>query len=1269
MRVYSTLWALCILFASAVGASAQTSELSSQVHSFDVLVFSKTAGYRHASIEKGIEAIQQLGLDNGFNVDATEDASAFTTDNLQNYAAIIFLCTTGDVLNLEQQSAFQSYIQQGGGFVGIHAASDTEYSWPWYGELVGAYFDSHPEIQQATIEVADRVHPSTSHLPEYWIRTDEWYNYSENPRGDVHVLATLDEATYSGGSMGHDHPFAWMHEFEGGRSWYTGGGHTEESYSEPDFLQHILGGIFYASGDVKGEFDATSEQQYQVTVIKENPAYPMALAVLPSYDVLYIERQGKMHLWNSSTGLISTAAEFDVDSGREDGLLGIVLDPNFEINSYIYVFYSPRTVEEQRVSRFTFDGVRLNMDSEDILLRIPVQRSQCCHSGGDLEFGPNGDLYITTGDNVNPFESDGFSPIDERPGREYYDAQGTSGNTMDLRGKILRIRPEEDGTYSIPEGNLFTNSDEGLPEIYVMGTRNPFRMAVDKRNGELYWGDVGPDAGGDNVTRGPKGYDEFNRTTQAGNFGWPMCIAENLPYRQYDFATGTTGAAFNCDSPVNSSPNNTGADSLPPAIPAWIAYTYGVTEKWPQLGAGQRTAIAGDIFYYDDTLEETGSLPEYFDGSLFILEWTRNWIKEIRFTDDGELLQINPFLDNLTLNRPIDMKIGPDGAIYIIEWGTGFFEENADDRIIKIEFAQNLANRVPTARAAVDIQSGSAPLSVIFSGETSSDPDVGDVLRYSWDLDGDDVEDANTATVQYTYNTNGVYPVTLTVTDQDGATSVDQLEIIVGNTAPVVTILEPYNGGFYEDFDEIEYSVDVMDAEQGSIGNGIDCQDVAVEPSIGHDDHAHGTGPRNGCTGIFTTETHGEGPDNVFYVLAATYDDDGAGVGASLRGSDGIVLNMKRKQAQHAVELIDLQTETTGDVLGGGQNVGFANQNSAMKFSSMNFEGIDFITLRYASNQIAAEVEVRVDSLDGELISTIGTQTTGDWQAYDFFTSTLQNPGGTRDVYVVFKSDDGNSALGNINWIDFHGKGVAKTHQDSLRGLAATYYSEPDFTGTQIVRKDPMIAFQWDDRGAHETLPKEGFSVRWEGELTVDAFGFYKLFTDAVNGKARVWLDDQILIDEDSNESGNRSLQANTPYKLKVEYSHTTGESGMFLRWNRSSSNNVIHADFLTPSAEVLLVSNTSTAKEIPQEFSLRQNYPNPFNPTTNIKYTLPHAGAVTLSVFNTLGQEVGVLVQGTQVAGTHQVQFDGTQLTSGTYFYQLDFEGQSRVRSFLLLK
>lgn len=1239
-------------------------------HSFNVLVFSKTAGYRHASIPDGVAAIQQLGRDHGFTVDVTEDAGAFTVENLQQYAAVIFLSTTGDVLNAQQQDAFETYIRQGGGFVGIHAASDTEYNWPWYGQLVGAYFASHPEIQSATIEVADRVHPSTAHLPEYWIRTDEWYNYQQNPRGKVHVLATLDEQSYSGGTMGYDHPIAWMHEFDGGRSWYTGGGHTTESFREPDFLAHLLGGILYASGEVAGQFDATNEHQYQVTVIKENPAFPMALAVLPSYDVLYIERQGDMKLWRSSTGLISTAAEFDVDSGREDGLLGIVLDPDFEQNSYIYVFYSPRTVEEQRVSRFTFDGSRLNMDSEAILLRIPVQRSQCCHSGGDLEFGPNGDLYITTGDNVNPFESDGFAPIDQRPGRAFFDAQATSGNTMDLRGKILRIRPEADGTYSIPEGNLFSNTSEGLPEIYAMGTRNPFRMAVNKRTGELFWGDVGPDARENNAARGPKGYDEFNRTSTAGNFGWPFCIGENLAYRQYDFATGSTGPAFNCDAPVNSSPNNTGVNTLPPSVPAWIAYTYDFTEKWPELGTGQRTAIAGDVFFYDSTLIHTGSLPEYFDGSLFILEWTRNWIKEVRFNEEGDLLQINPFLESLPLKRPIDMQIGPDGAMYIIEWGTGFFEENNDDRIIKIEFAQNLANRTPTARATASVLSGPAPLQVTFSGAASSDPDAGDALRYSWDFDGDGSEDANTVTASYTFTENGVYPVTLTVSDPDSAASIAQLEIVVGNTTPVVTILEPVNGGFYEDFDVIEYRVDVQDAEQGRIGDGIACENVIVEPSIGHDDHAHGTGPRNGCTGSFTAETHGDGPDNVFYVLAASYEDDGAGIGAPLRGTDGIVLNLKRKQAQHAVELIDLQTEGTGDFLGGGLNVGFANPNSAMKFESMNFEGIDFVTIRYATNNIAADIEVRADAPNGPLLATIGTQFTGGWQTYDYFTGALENPGGTRDVYLVFKHNAGGSGLGNINWIDFHGKGIASSNPDSLHGLAATYYSNSDFTGTQIIQKDPMIAFNWGRRGPHTTIPNEGFSVRWEGEVAIESFGFYRFYSDPVKGNARVWLNDELIIDENSTQSSLKTLLGNTTYSLKVEYAHTSGNAGMFLRWSRSGvPENVIPSGSLIPDTEKLLVSTEGTPTELPAEFDLKQNYPNPFNPTTRIEYALPHAGEVTLTVYNALGQEVRVLAQGYQSAGTHIVTFDGSQLTSGTYFYRLDFDGQSRVRSFLLLK
>ncbi|MET8337852.1 ThuA domain-containing protein [Streptosporangium canum] len=224
---------------------------------YKVLVFSKTAGFRHDAIPAGIAALRGLATENGFTVDTTEDAGAFTTANLAGYRAVVFLMTTGDVLNAAQQTAFESYIAGGGGYVGVHAAADTEYDWPFYGGLVGAYFASHPAIQQATVRVEDTVHPSTAHLPRAWVRTDELYNYRTNPRSTAHVLATLDESTYSGGSMGADHPIAWCKPYQGGRAWYTGLGHTAESYTEPNFRAHLLGGIRYAAGVAPADCGST----------------------------------------------------------------------------------------------------------------------------------------------------------------------------------------------------------------------------------------------------------------------------------------------------------------------------------------------------------------------------------------------------------------------------------------------------------------------------------------------------------------------------------------------------------------------------------------------------------------------------------------------------------------------------------------------------------------------------------------------------------------------------------------------------------------------------------------------------------------------------------------------------------------------------------------------------------------------------------------------------------------------------------------------------
>jgi type 1 glutamine amidotransferase len=215
-----------------------------------ILLFTKTAGFRHDSIPTAVQALRDLGARNHIEVDAAEDAAVFTDQRLRRYDVVVLLLTTGDILDDRQQAAFQRYIRSGGGFAGVHSASDTEHDWPWYGGLVGAYFRAHPQIQQATVAVSDPRDASTRGLPRLWQRTDEWYGFATSPRGSVRVLATLDEASYAPGdsAMGGDHPIAWSHLYEGGRAWYTAGGHTRESYTEASFRGHLLGGILWAAG-------------------------------------------------------------------------------------------------------------------------------------------------------------------------------------------------------------------------------------------------------------------------------------------------------------------------------------------------------------------------------------------------------------------------------------------------------------------------------------------------------------------------------------------------------------------------------------------------------------------------------------------------------------------------------------------------------------------------------------------------------------------------------------------------------------------------------------------------------------------------------------------------------------------------------------------------------------------------------------------------------------------------------------------------------------
>jgi glucose/arabinose dehydrogenase/PKD repeat protein len=756
----------------------------------------------------------------------------------------------------------------------------------------------------------------------------------------------------------------------------------------------------------------------QVTLAKgvAEVGEPMAIAVLPDRSVLHTARNGTLRRTDAA-GTTTVIGTLPVYGHDEEGLQGVGVDPGFATNRQIYLYYAPPLTTAggdapatgsdwsawqgvNRLSRFTLDAdFSLNTASKVDVLDVPADRGICCHVGGDIDFDAAGNLYLSTGDDSNPFDSAGYAPLDERTDRNpAYDAQRSAGNTNDLRGKLLRIRVNANGTYSIPTGNLFTpGTAKTRPEIYAMGFRNPFRMSVDRATGIVYLGDYGPDAGSTDPNRGPGGQVEFNRITSPGNYGWPYCTGTNTAaetYNEWDFAAGTGAAKYNCaGGPTNNSLHNTGQSTLPPARPAWIRYG-GDAGSPPEFGGGSESPMGGPVYRYDAALNSPTKFPESLDGHFFAGELGRGWIKPIHVGADGSVGEISNFAWGG--KQVMDMAFGPDGSLYVLDYGTGYFNGDANSALYRYDYVAG-ANRAPTAAAAADKTSGQAPLTVAFSSAGSSDPEGG-ALTYSWAFG--DGTGSTAANPTKTYTANGTYNVTLTVTDPDGATGTAGVQIGVGNTAPTVTITTPYDGQLFSYGDTVPFSFTVTDPEDGT----IDCARAKLTYVLGHDSHGHQITSVDGCSGAITIPVDGEHDSaaNIFAVFDAEYTDAGG-----LITHKQHILQPRHRQAEHFKTSSGINTfdKTPAE---GGKTVGDINDGDWIAFQPYRLDNVTSFSARVSSGGVGGTLQVRTGSPTGAVLGSATVPVTGGWETFTDVTGSISGaPAATTTLYLTFAGDSG----------------------------------------------------------------------------------------------------------------------------------------------------------------------------------------------------------------------------------------------------------------------
>ncbi|MFE7756779.1 ThuA domain-containing protein [Streptomyces sp. NPDC057429] len=987
------LIALIALLALILGSVLAATPPRAHAAPFRVLVYSEATNASHASIPAGIEAVMELGAENGFDVEATNSSTLFNDTDLARFQAVVFNNTestpgTGDLLDADERAALQSYIRAGGGWVGLHAAAAAERDWDWYEGLAGAVLDRRTPVQRGRIDVLDHAHPSTRGLLDLWERTEEWYNWRTNPASSVHTLAQIKVRDgLTGLDEGVDHPWSWCQDYDGGRSWFTAGGHAASAFQEEGFLAHLLGGIEWAAGAKAGDCSATRTGSFQrTTLAADGLADPVDLAVAPDRRVFFAERTGKVKVIDQRSMRVSTAIDFayapqTVD--RSGGLAGLALDPGFARNGRMYVLRSDKAGDRLVLSRFTVSGNTADPASEKRLLTIPADAGRSgVPASASLAFGAGGVLHTATSGTADP-------PAPDDPN--------------DLRGKILRITPQDDGTYTVPEGNLYVPGTAGTrPEIYATGLRDPYRMTADPRGGALLI-----------AYQGPEGAVGHLRITEAGVVGRPYCTGNS--------AARPAGPAFECAAPVD-----------PPGTAGAVT---GGLPGTPVTGG----PLSGSVYDHAPAVSGRTAFPAYFEGkwlsydpvgrrfTTLSFQRTDQTFSDPRFdpVDAGALQSVDGVLEDMEWHRPTAARFGPDGSLYVVDHGlgsgTGPAGGNEGAGVHRVDYAGD--GPLPEARITTDRDNGSAPLTVAFdsagSGLRGKPP-----VTYAWDFDGDGSTDSTAAHPSHTYRKEGRFTARLTVTGPGGVTALAGRDITVGNTRPQVTLRQPPDGAMFTFGDTLAFTVGVADREDGELGP-VDCSRVVVRSRLGTGTPLRPVARPPGCRGEIVTDA-GDRPGLDLappYTLTARYTDRGA---PALTGSASLTLHPAFREAEHFV--------ATGGAHGGVVAAGRANASGGtalteiedgdwIAFDPVHLGNVGSVMVGATACGIGGTIDFRAGSPTGRLLGSVSVAGTGDRGAIVSPTSAIEDPGSGVKLYVVFANprwSSEKSDLFTVDWLRFH---------------------------------------------------------------------------------------------------------------------------------------------------------------------------------------------------------------------------------------------------------